>query len=91
MADDTMRVELNGTLKGSYLILDPDALTFGLLEDLQSGQTGAMLDALAAAIVGGDLPKGTDRKGLRQLRIDAMKSVIEGVGSAFELPKRIEK
>lgn len=87
MADDRLRVELNGDLKGCHLLLDPDELTFGLLEDLTSGQTGPMLDALSLVIVGGDLPKGTDRAGLRRLKISQMKSVIEGVGSAVEIPK----
>lgn len=87
MKDETVRVELNGDLAGHHLLLDPNELTFGLLEDVQSGQAGTMIDALALVIKGGDLPKGNDRAGLRRLTKDAMKSVIQGVGSAFEAPK----
>jgi hypothetical protein len=87
MAKDTVRVELNAPLAGKHVVLDPDELTFGLIEDLQSGQAAAMLDGLAAAIVGGDLPKGTDRVGLRRLTPEQAKALVEGVTGAFSLSK----
>lgn len=87
MADGTIRLELEGALAGRHVLVDPDALTFGLVEDLQSGRAGAMLDSLASAIVGGDLPRGTDRAGLRALTPVQMQAVIRGIDGAFEVPK----
>lgn len=83
----SIRVDLEAPLDGRYLRVNPEELTFGFMEDLQSGQFKLMLDCLAAAIVGGDLPKGTDRAGLRRLKPSEMSSVVKAVTSALEAPK----
>lgn len=101
MATTPIRVGLEGDLAGFHVLLDPEELTFGLLEDLQSGQITPIIDALTTAICGGDVPKlatsnstGTpegDRKfrraGIRRLKAGEMKALIEGVGAAFAVPK----
>jgi hypothetical protein len=87
MENQPIRVDLKGDLAGFHILLDPEELTFGFLEDIESMKVGAMLTALAGAIVGGDLPKGTDRAGLRRLKQNEAKALIEGVGSTFAVPK----
>lgn len=85
---ERIRVELDGLLEGHFILIDPDELTFGLLEDLQSADSfSTILSALSAAIVGGNLPKGNDRAGLRRLKPTEMKFVMQGVSSAIEIPK----
>lgn len=84
---EVLRVDLSGALAGHHILIDSDELTFGLLEEIQSGAAAKILTAVAIAIVGGDLPKGNDRAGLRQLRVGEMKSVITGVISATEMGK----
>lgn len=69
------------------MLIDPDELTWGALEDLESGKHARMLDAVAGAIVGGDLPKGVDRDGLRRLRAAEVPALMKGVGSAFAVDK----
>ncbi len=80
-------VALKGALKGHSITVDPEALDFGLLEDLQSGRASTILDCLARAIVDGDLPRGVDRDGLRRLKATEIRAVVEGVGAALEVPK----
>lgn len=84
---EPIRSDLKAPLEGCHILIDPDALTFGLLEDLQSDKAKTMMDALAAVIVGGDLPKGTDRAGLRQLKPAEIVALIEGVGASFAVSK----
>lgn len=73
------RVDLNGPLAGSYVMVDDDRLTFGLLEDFQSQKVGLILDALAQLIVDGSLPHGTSREGLRALTISQAKEITDRV------------
>lgn len=84
---ENLRIELNGALEGRHILVAPSALTIGLLEDLQSGEFGTIMDGLAAAIVGGDLPQGSDRKGLRALTVTEFHAVCGGVGEAYQAPK----
>lgn len=63
-------------------MVDPDEVTVGLIEDLSSGSAAPMLDQLAAAIVGGDLPKGNDRKGLRGLTLPQFAALCKAVLSS---------
>jgi len=73
-------VELTGPLTGHHLVVDDDAITFGVLEDFQSNQVSAVLDALVNVIIGSDLPHGHTREGLRKLRV---KEATEVVDKAF--------
>jgi len=84
---EPVRVELDGPLEGHHVLIDPDALTWGVLEDLESGKHARMLDAVAGALVGGDLPTGTDRDGLRRLKAGDVPALMRGVGQAFQIPK----
>lgn len=84
---EPIRVDLAGALEGHHVLLDPDALTWGMLEDLESGKHRQMIDAVAGCLVGGDLPKGTDREGMRKLRAAEVADLMKGVGEAFQVPK----
>lgn len=81
---EPLRVDLSGPLAGSHLLIDEDALDFGTLEDFESGNIKTTLDALARVIVGGDLPHGTDRDGLRRLstRRGEVREVFRAVAGA---------
>ncbi len=70
-----MRIDLQGPLAGKHIIVDPDAITMGFFEDLQSDQLSTIMDAIASVISGGDL----DRAGLRKLRPAEFKSLIESL------------
>lgn len=83
----SLRIDLEGALAGHYVLLAEDELTVGLLEDIQSPRWAATLDSLAACVVGGDLPGGCDRAGLRRLKLAELLAVIKGVDSAFAVPK----
>lgn len=85
MAD--VRVDLDGALEGRHVLIDPESLTWGVLEDLESGKHARMLDAVASCITGGDLPHGTDRDGLRRLKAGEVPALMKGVGQAFQAPK----
>lgn len=84
---ETIRVDLDAPLSGRHILVDPEQLTFGLLEDLQSERASIILDTLASCITGSDLPHGSDRQGLRRLKPAEMKAVMQGVGTAFAVPK----
>lgn len=84
---EPIRVELEGALAGHHVLLDPDALTWGMLEDLESGKHLRMIDAVVGCLVGGDLPHGTDRDGLRKLKVAEVPALMKGVGEAFQVPK----
>lgn len=86
-ASEPLRIELDGALAGHYLQVDPDGVTLGLLEDVQSGRIADVLDGLATCIVGGDLPHGTDRAGLRKLTLPQFGSVAAGLAGAMTVPK----
>lgn len=85
---EPIRVDLSGALAGFHLLLDPDGLTFGFLEDLQGDKARDVLNALSSCIVGGELPKGTDRAGLRALKHPEIIAVMEGINTAYAVPKR---
>lgn len=68
---NTQRVDLGPVLKGHHVVVDLDRFTFGTLEDFQTGQVNLVMDHLAQIIVGGELPHGTDREGLRRLGLMA--------------------
>ena len=84
---DPIRVDLTDALDGHHVLIDPDGITFGLLEDLQGGQITGLLDGLTSCIVGGDLPSGTDRAGLRKLTPPKMTALVNGVVAAASIPK----
>lgn len=84
---EPIRIDLEGALAGHHILLDPDALTWGMLEDMESGKHAAMIDAVSRCIVGGDLLHGTDRDGIRRLRPAQVTALIEGVGRAFQVSK----
>jgi formylmethanofuran dehydrogenase subunit B len=92
---EPIKVDLDGPLEGRHILIDPDELTLGLVEDLEGNRAAPMLDALSACIVGGDLPRraGSDgqpetmRATLRRLKPADFKAVIKGVGQAFQISK----
>lgn len=84
---DAVRVDLKGALEGRHLMVDPDEVTLGLLEDIQAPGWKMTIDALAGCIVGGDLPRGTDRDGLRRLTLPGYNAVVDGVISVTNIPK----
>ena len=49
-------VPLGGALDGHTIDVNTNALTMGMIEDLQGGTAGLMLDAVASAVAGGTLP-----------------------------------
>jgi hypothetical protein len=81
------RIELEGLLRGRYIVLKPRAITMGFIEDLQEGTSRKILDTLAGVLVGGNLEAGTDRNGLRQLTPPEFTSLCNAVASSVELPK----
>lgn len=81
------RVDLAGRLSGYYVMVDVDQIDCGLLEDLESKNVGTILDAMARLVVGGDLPHGTDRAGLRRLTPHQIAEVIKVIPALFDLPK----
>lgn len=82
-----VKVTLQEPLEGRFILVDPEAITMGFLEDVQSGRGKEMLDSVAEAVVEGDLPKGTDRAGLRRLRPAEYAAVVAGVTSVMSVPK----
>lgn len=83
------RVELTtGELAGRHVVVERKRLTGGFLEDMQSGEFAKILDGLSRVIVGGDLPEGTERAGLRELPLDDLAVVAEAVVGCVKVPKR---
>jgi hypothetical protein len=83
----TISVTLSGALAGAVIEVNGDGLTMGMIEDLQGGTAGLMLDAVASVIVGGDLPHGADRAGLRRLTPVQFAAVCEGIAGCLSVPK----
>ena len=55
---------------------------------MQSQEAKLILDALAACVVGGNLPQGNDRAGLRKLNMDELQALIKGVMAGItDIPK----
>jgi hypothetical protein len=82
-----VRIDLEGALAGSHILVDPEAITFGLLEDVQVGDATRVLDGCAACIVGGDLPFGTTRDGLRRLSMRRFEALATGIVASTRVPK----
>lgn len=85
--EGTVRVDLKDALAGHHVLVDPDEITMGLLEDIQSGKASLLLEALANAIKGGDLPHGTDRDGLRRLKLLQCAALSTGIVGLTDVPK----
>jgi len=83
-----IRVECEGELEGYSILVNPQALTMGLLEDIQAGTAGKMLDAVALTLAGGDVPHGVDRDGLRKLTPGEFADLCAAVASCIRLGKR---
>ena len=83
-----IRVECEGELQGFAILVNPQALTMGLLEDIQAGTAGIMLDAVASTLAGGDVPHGVDRAGLRKLTPGEFADLCAAVASCIRLGKR---
>lgn len=87
-AEGWLRQDLEGEYEGYHLLLDPDELNLGLIEDIETGTVQKTLTALTRVIVGGDIPKGTDRDSLRRLKAPEAAAVVQGVIAALGIPKR---
>ncbi len=87
MNSEGVRVELGRALEGHHITVDVDNLTFGFLEDLESGKVGLILEALAGVIIESDLPNGHDRAGLRLLKLTQIGPVLEGIKGSAQVPK----
>jgi hypothetical protein len=85
---EPISVTLSGDLDGHTILVDPGALTMGLLEDIQAGTAHVMLDAVAATLSGGDLPLGVDRAGLRRLTPSEFADLCAGVASCINIKKK---
>jgi hypothetical protein len=85
---DTLTVALNADLQGFTIDIDPQALTMGMIEDLQGGTATSMLDAVSSCVVGGTLTGGSDRAGLRRLTPGQFAAVCEGIAGCLAVPKK---
>jgi hypothetical protein len=85
---EPISVTLTGDLDGHTILVDPSALTMGLLEDIQAGTAHVMLDAVAATLAGGDLAHGIDRAGLRRLTPSEFADLCAGVASCINIKKK---
>ncbi len=82
-----LRRDLEGALNGHHIIVvNPDALTIGLLEDMQSGNIALLIDAVERCVAGGDLPHGNDREGIRKLNGAEFGSLSRAVSEAYRVP-----
>lgn len=81
---DSVRVELAGSLKGYHVILDAGKLTLGFFEDIAGGTISL---TIAPVIVGGDLPHGIDRDGIRALTLVQTRALMAGVLSILDISK----
>ena len=87
MDSDLIRIDLEGPLAGRFVMVDPEVLDCGLVEDMQSGQMAQMMDAVAKAVRGGDLPHGFGRADLRKLKPREFRELANGVARAIDVPK----
>ena len=81
-------VPLGGALDGHTIDVNTNALTMGMIEDLQGGTAGLMLDAVASAVTGGTLPGGADRAGMRRLTPTEFAAVREAIAGCLSVPKK---
>jgi hypothetical protein len=84
---EAKRISLDGALEGHHVMVNEDAVTMGFLEDIQTSRASVLLDALAGAVVGGELPHGTDRAGLRKLSPEKFAALLKGVTASTDIPK----
>ncbi len=84
---EPINVALGGDLEGRTIIVDPQALTMGLLEDIQANNATVMIDAIVATLAGGDLEHGITRAGLRRLTPSEFADLCAGVASVIRVPK----
>lgn len=80
-------VTLAGDLDGHTIVVSPDSLTMGLLEDIQANNATVMLDAVASTLIGGDLTDGIDRAALRKLTPSEFADLCAGVASVIRVKK----
>lgn len=84
---NAVRADLQGALEGYHVEVNPDAVTMGFFEDAQSDRASQMLDSVAGAVVGGNLPKGTDRASLRRYTPAELGAIVAAIVSTTSLPK----
>lgn len=83
---EPLKIQLKGSLEGVEVLLNPEELTIGFLEDIQSAEVAPILDAISRVIIGG-LPTGDGRQGLRKLTPAQFAALIEGINRAISIPK----
>lgn len=83
-----IRLDLTGPLAGRHVLVNLDALDTGVLEDLQSGQFAKILDIFERLLVGGDLPHGIAREGLRKLKLRELNALISALPRLFDIPNQ---
>ena len=83
------RVNLAGALAGHWLEVNPDGLTMGFFEAIQSGQLSLILDTVAGVIVASDLcAEGeTVRQALARLRPRQFVAVSNALQTVGDIPK----
>lgn len=84
---EPISVALGGDLEGHTILVDPQAITMGLLEDIQKNNATVMIDAIVATLAGGDLEHGITRAGLRKLTPSEFADLCAGVASIIRVPK----
>lgn len=84
---EPINVALGGDLEGHTILVDPQAITMGLLEDIQQNNATVMIDAIVATLAGGDLEHGITRAGLRKLTPSEFADLCAGVASVIRVPK----
>lgn len=87
MSNTQVTMPLEGALEGYSIVVDTDNITLGFYEDLESDMTKDRLNALSEVIVGGSLPHGTDRTGLRKLKPVEFNALCGGIAKALQVPK----
>lgn len=75
------RVDLTGPLAGHYIVVDIDAITLGVLEDLESSRVGSVRAAIEAMI------KESDIGPMRDLHLPEFQVLIEAIGGVIR-PKK---
>lgn len=83
---EPVRVDLTGALEGHHVLVDLEQVDVGLIEDLSSKSFTPMIDAFARLVVGGDLPHGNDRAGLRRLKLPQMKALGDAIDGVITIP-----
>lgn len=84
---EPISVALGGDLEGHTILVDPQRITMGLLEDIQQNNATIMIDAIVATLAGGDLEHGVTRAGLRKLTPAEFADLCAGVASVIRVPK----